>query len=48
VEAVDYLLERFGVVLDREAAFKAKDFVVAKVKAQAGEGGGEKSPSSCI
>jgi hypothetical protein len=34
VEAVDYLLERFGVVLDVEAAFKAKDFVVAKVKAR--------------
>jgi hypothetical protein len=34
VEAVDYLLGRFGVVLDREAAFKAKDFVVAKVKAR--------------
>ncbi len=32
VEAVDYLLGRFGVVLDREAAFKAKDFVIAKVK----------------
>jgi hypothetical protein len=28
------LIERFGVVLDREAAFKAKDFVVAKVKAR--------------
>jgi len=34
VEAVDYLIQRFGVVLNREAAFKAKDFVVAKVKAQ--------------
>jgi hypothetical protein len=34
VEAVDYLLRRFGVVLDREAAFKAKDFVIAKVKAR--------------
>jgi hypothetical protein len=33
-EAVDYLLRRFGDVLDREAAFKAKDFVVAKVKAR--------------
>jgi hypothetical protein len=32
VEVVDYLLRRFGFVLDREAAFKAKDFVVAKVK----------------
>jgi uncharacterized protein YkuJ len=34
VEAVEYLVQRFGDVLDREAAFKAKDFVVAKVKAQ--------------
>jgi hypothetical protein len=34
VEAVEYLVQRFGVVLDVEAAFKAKDFVVAKVKAQ--------------
>jgi hypothetical protein len=34
VEAVDYLLERFGVVSTVEAAFKAKDFVVAKVKAR--------------
>jgi hypothetical protein len=34
VEAVDYLLRRFGLALDREAAFKAKDFVVAKVKAR--------------
>jgi hypothetical protein len=33
-EAVDYLMRRFGDVLDREAAFKAKDFVVAKVKAR--------------
>jgi hypothetical protein len=33
-EAVDYLLRRFGVVLDVEAAFKAKDFVVAKVQAR--------------
>ncbi len=32
VEAVDYLIERFGVVLDTKAAFKAKDFVIAKVK----------------
>jgi hypothetical protein len=31
---VDYLLRRFGVVLDVEAAFKAKDFVVAKVQAR--------------
>ncbi len=34
VEAVDYLLERFGVVLDVEAAFKAKSLVTAKVNAQ--------------
>jgi hypothetical protein len=34
VEAVDYLIQRFGVVLDREAAFKARDFVVAKVQAR--------------
>jgi hypothetical protein len=34
VEAVDYLIQRFGLALDREAAFKAKDFVVAKVKAR--------------
>ncbi len=34
VEAVDYLLERFGVVLDIEAAFKAEGFVKAKVKAR--------------
>jgi hypothetical protein len=34
VEAVEYLVQRFGDVLDREAAFKAKDFVVAKVKAR--------------
>ncbi len=34
LEAVDYLLERFGVVLDVEAAFKARDFVVAKVRAR--------------
>jgi outer membrane biosynthesis protein TonB len=33
-EAVDYLIQRFGLALDREAAFKAKDFVVAKVKAR--------------
>jgi tetratricopeptide (TPR) repeat protein len=31
---VDYLLERFGVVLDIEAAFKAKSLVTAKVKAR--------------
>jgi hypothetical protein len=34
LEAVDYLIERFGVVLDVEAAFKAKSFVAAKVKAR--------------
>jgi DNA-directed RNA polymerase subunit F len=34
VESVDYLLERFGVVLDVEAAFKAKSLVTAKVKAR--------------
>jgi hypothetical protein len=34
VEAVEYLVQRFGVTLDVKAAFKAKDFVVAKVKAQ--------------
>jgi hypothetical protein len=34
VEAVDYLLGRFGVVLDREAAFKAKSLVTAKAKAR--------------
>jgi hypothetical protein len=39
LEAVEYLVERFGVVLDVEAAFKAKSLVTAKVKA--GEGGGE-------
>jgi hypothetical protein len=32
LEAVDYLLERFGLALDREAAFKAKSLVTAKVK----------------
>jgi hypothetical protein len=32
VEAVEYLVQRFGVVLNVEAAFKAKDFVIAKVK----------------
>jgi hypothetical protein len=39
VEAVDYLLERFGLALDREAAFKAKSLATAEVKA--GGGGGE-------
>ncbi len=33
LEVVEYLVGRFGVVLDREAAFKASDFVVAKVRA---------------
>jgi len=28
------LVERFGVVLDKEAAFKAEGFVIAKVKAR--------------
>jgi 23S rRNA pseudoU1915 N3-methylase RlmH len=34
LEAVDYLIERFGFALDREAAFKAKSLVTAKVKAR--------------
>ncbi len=34
VESVDYLLERFGLALDTEAAFKAKSLVTAKVKAR--------------
>jgi hypothetical protein len=34
MESVDYLLERFGVVLDMEAAFKAKSLATAKVKAR--------------
>ncbi len=33
-EAVNYLLKRFGVVLDREAAFKAEGFVKAKINAR--------------
>ncbi len=33
-EVVEYLVGRFGVVLDREAAFKARDFVVAKMQAR--------------
>ncbi|WP_143615323.1 hypothetical protein [Thermoproteus sp. CP80] len=33
-EAVEYLVERFGAVLDKEAAFKAEGFVIAKVKAR--------------
>jgi hypothetical protein len=32
--AVEHLVQRFGVVLDREAAFKAEGFVKAKVKAR--------------
>ncbi|MFZ8806953.1 MAG: hypothetical protein ACO2PN_02455, partial [Pyrobaculum sp.] len=32
VEAVDYLIERFGLALDRNAAFKAKSLVTAKVQ----------------
>jgi hypothetical protein len=34
LEAVDYLIQRFGLALDREAAFKAKSLVTAKVKAR--------------
>jgi hypothetical protein len=34
LEAVEYLVERFGVVLDVEAAFKAEGFVKAKIKAK--------------
>jgi hypothetical protein len=34
LEAVEYLVERFGVVLDVEAAFKAEGFVKAKIKAR--------------
>jgi len=34
LEIVDHLVERFGLALDREAAFKAKSLVVAKVKAR--------------
>ena len=33
-EAVEYLVPRFGVVLDKEAAFKAEGFVKAKIKAR--------------
>ncbi len=33
-EAVDYLIERFGLALDRDAAFKAKSLVTAKAKAR--------------
>jgi len=33
-EAVEYLVGRFGVVLDKEAAFKAEGFVKAKIKAR--------------
>ncbi|MFZ8807096.1 MAG: hypothetical protein ACO2PN_03205, partial [Pyrobaculum sp.] len=32
VEAVDYLIERFGLALDKNAAFKAKSLVTAKVQ----------------
>jgi hypothetical protein len=32
--AVEHLVQRFGVVLDKEAAFKAEGFVKAKVKAR--------------
>ncbi len=31
---MDYLLERFGVVLDVETAFKAKSLVTAEVRAR--------------
>jgi tetratricopeptide (TPR) repeat protein len=34
LEVVEYLVGRFGVVLDKEAAFRARDFVVAKVQAR--------------
>ncbi len=34
LEAVDYLLERFGLALDTEAAFKAKSLVTAEVRAR--------------
>jgi hypothetical protein len=34
LKVVEYLVGRFGVVLDREAVFRARDFVVAKVKAR--------------
>jgi len=34
LEAVEYLVGRFGVVLDVKAAFRARDFVKAKVKAR--------------
>jgi hypothetical protein len=34
LEAVEYLVERFGVVLDIEVAFKAEGFVKAKIKAR--------------
>ncbi|MFZ8839064.1 MAG: hypothetical protein ACO2PM_09070, partial [Pyrobaculum sp.] len=36
VEAVDYLIQRLGLALNKEAAFKARDFVVAKVHARLG------------
>jgi len=31
---VDHLVERFGPVLDRDAAFKAKSLVAARVQAR--------------
>jgi hypothetical protein len=34
LEVVDHLVERFGLALDRDAAFKAKGLVVAKVQAR--------------
>jgi len=34
LEVVEHLVGRFGVVLDRKAAFRARDFVVAKVRAR--------------
>jgi hypothetical protein len=34
LEIVDHLVERFGLALDREAAFKAKSLVVARVQAR--------------
>jgi hypothetical protein len=34
LEIVDHLVERFGPALDREAAFKAEGFAVAKVQAR--------------
>ncbi len=34
LEVVEYLVGRFGVVLDGEAVFRARDFVVAKMQAR--------------